>query len=91
MKSVSIPLDDIASLTELYAALARELEFPGHFGANLDALWDALTGDLRGPIKVELVGARALRRRLGTAGGRVLDLLVEAAAARDDLAVALRD
>lgn len=81
---------DIPSVPALYAALKRELDLPGHTAANLDALWDALTRDLEGPVTLEIGGAPALRARLGEAGGRVLDLLVEVAAERDDFALALR-
>lgn len=81
----------IDSAAALYGALKRELELPPHAGANLDALWDALTRDVPGPVLVEITDAPALRRRLGEAGARVLDLLAEVVAERDDFAVALRD
>lgn len=89
MRTVRIGLAGIASLADLYAALQRELDLPGHFGSNLDALWDALTTDLPGPIRIELVGTSDLRRRLGPDADRLLDLFIEAAAERDDFAVTL--
>ena len=38
---------------EFYRGLAEAMGWPGYFGANLDALWDALT-DLRRPTAVIL-------------------------------------
>lgn len=89
MKTVRIELAGVASLADLYAVLQRELDLPGHFGSNLDALWDVLTADLRGPLRVEFVGTSSFRRRLGPDADRVLDLFIEAAAERDDFAVTL--
>jgi RNAse (barnase) inhibitor barstar len=42
------PVGGIASTAELYDQLVAALELPGHFGRNLDALWDSLT-DLERP------------------------------------------
>jgi RNAse (barnase) inhibitor barstar len=38
---------------EFYRSLAEAMGWPDYFGANLDALWDALT-DLSGPTAVIL-------------------------------------
>ena len=90
-KTVQIDLGGIATVADLYAALERALDLPGHFGRNLDALWDVLTRDLTGPVQVEFIGTRGFRERSGEAGARVLDLFVEVAAERDDVAVAMRE
>lgn len=37
---------------ELYAAYARSLTLPEWFGANLDALWDALSSLNESPVEV---------------------------------------
>lgn len=86
---VQIDLAGVATVDDLYAELARSLDLPGHFGRNLDALWDVLTGDLSGPVQIEFTGTRTFRARSGEAGARVLDLFVEVAAERDDVAVAM--
>ena len=41
-----------ASQAELYDAYARSLTLPAWFGANLDALWDALSSLVEGRIEV---------------------------------------
>ena len=73
------------TLDALWAALGRDLGLPAHFGANRDALWDCLTGDLTGPATVEIENLPALRAKLGPAFDGILAVLREAAAARDDL------
>ena len=88
-KLVRIDLGGVATVADLYAALESALDLPGHFGRNLDALWDVLTRDLRGPAQIEFIGTRGFRERSGEAGARVLDLFVEVAAERDDVAVAM--
>lgn len=39
----------------LYTRLAKELRFPEYFGANQDALWDCITGDLSLPAIVHFI------------------------------------
>lgn len=38
---------------DFYAQFAEQLQLDGHFGANLDALWDVLTTELALPIKIK--------------------------------------
>lgn len=66
----------------VYRELSRQLEFPAHFGANPDALWDALGEQGGEPVTVvwrdaarsaELLGPRfdeivAVLRRAATLG-----------------------
>ena len=42
----------LETLDELHAELARLLDFPGHYGRNLDALYDCLSGEIALPLKV---------------------------------------
>ncbi len=91
MKRVTIDGARIDTAAALHAALKRDLGLPAHTAANLDALWDALTRDLAGPVTLEIRGAPGLRARLGERAARVLDLLVEVTAERDDFGVALLD
>lgn len=73
----------------LYAALVAELALPDHTGHNLDALWDVLTRDLEGPAAIVVIDAGVMRERLGAAADKVLDLLTEVVAERDDLSLSL--
>lgn len=78
-----------ASLDAVYDVLARELRLPAHFGRNLDALYDALTGDVAGPITIVIEDATALERSLGEKGRMLIEALRDAAGARKDLRLEL--
>ncbi|MDO4798710.1 MAG: barstar family protein [Coriobacteriales bacterium] len=45
--------DDVADAAQAHAILARELDFPDYYGANLDALEDCL-GDIATPTRIVL-------------------------------------
>lgn len=67
------------------ARLARGLGFPGHFGHNLDALFDVLTTDLPGPLAIVWTGRGRAALAADPELGPVLATLEEAARARRDL------
>ena len=79
----------IRTLAELYAAMAGPLGFPAHFGGNLDALHDVLTGDVPGPVEIVWRDHRLSEAALGADYARVLAVLRDAAAARGDLTLVL--
>lgn len=43
MREITIDCTTITSMAEMHDILARELNFPGWYGRNLDALHDCLT------------------------------------------------
>ncbi|MCS6879517.1 MAG: barstar family protein [Geminicoccaceae bacterium] len=71
------------------ARLARELGFPAHFGHNLDALYDVLTGDLPGPIEIVWAGADRTELASDPELGPLLRTLEAAARERPDLRLVL--
>lgn len=75
----------LRSLDDVYDRMAEDLAFLDYFGRNLDALWDVLTGDLPGPVQIELSGAKAARAAIGPKFDAFLEVLAQAAASRDDL------
>ena len=83
-------LRGIHSLDQFYDELARQLVLPSHFGRNLDALWDVLTGDVEGPFEIVWEGAEQARKSLGEDYAGVVALLRDAAAERDDFTFTLR-
>jgi ribonuclease inhibitor len=80
---------DLGSLADAYAALGRELGFPAHFGNNLDALYDVLTGDLIGPVEIVWRDHRLSAAALGADYDRLLAVLRDAGLARPDLILIL--
>ncbi len=67
------------------ARLARDLGFPAHFRPNLDALFDVLTTDLPGPIRIEWRLSAAAAGALGADLRPLCRTLADAAAERADL------
>jgi hypothetical protein len=45
-------LQHITSLEQFYDEISRQLHLPAHFGRNLDALYDSLSGDVSGPFEI---------------------------------------
>lgn len=74
----------LVSTADVYAELAKQLGFPEWFDPNLDALWDVLTTDIPGPIRVVWEDAARSRKRLGKDYQRLRNLLRKVAAERED-------
>jgi ribonuclease inhibitor len=79
----------LRSVEAVYDALQAGLGLPSHFGRNLDALWDALTTDVPGPVAIVWRDSAASRAALGPEFDRLVAVLREAAAARPDLELRL--
>lgn len=67
------------------AKLAQDLAFPAYFGGNLDALFDVLTTDIPGPLRVEWRLTENATTALGPDLEALRRVLADAAAERDDL------
>jgi ribonuclease inhibitor len=48
----------IASEADFHREIASALEFPTHYGRNLDALWDVMTADVERPVLLVWRNAR---------------------------------
>jgi ribonuclease inhibitor len=46
---------EIGDYEDFYAQLKEKLTLPNHFGDNLDALFDVITGELEMPLHLEFV------------------------------------
>lgn len=55
MKTVYIDFTDIGDDEDFYDQLKEKLPLPEHFGNNLDALSDVITGHLEMPLHLEFV------------------------------------
>ena len=78
MKHVIIDGSAVASMEDIHAILARELEFPAWYGSNLDALHDCLTG-LSEDTGIYVLHAQALMTALGPAYTRFCRVLADSA------------
>ena len=78
-------LTAVHSLDRFYDELARQFGFPSHFGRNLDALWDVLTTDIEGPLKIIWEDTQLSQTGLGDEYARLVSLLEEIAAERGDM------
>ncbi|WDF46707.1 barstar family protein [Chryseobacterium sp. KACC 21268] len=55
MKEILIDFSNIGDYEDFYEQLKSKVELPEHFGDNLDALSDVISGGLELPIHIEFV------------------------------------
>lgn len=65
----------IRSEADFHSALALALDFPGHYGRNLDALWDVLTSDVERPVVLVWKDAQASQAALGDRFEAIIGLM----------------
>jgi len=90
-KQCNIEGESVRTIEEFYSELMRQLPFPPHFGNNLDALWDVLTSDVKGPIEIIWNGAGASRRSMGKDFDLALALLQQVGKERKDFIVIVQE
>lgn len=85
-----LPGREIRSLEEFYDVISLKLALPEHFGRNLDALWDVLTTDLKGPVEIIWEDSAVSKRAMGPIYDRVSALLSDVQKERADFRVTFR-
>ena len=55
MTNITIDGQEFKSEQEFHKLIKLKLDLPNHYGENLDALWDCLTGDIDLPISITWV------------------------------------
>ena len=55
MSTIYIDFTDIGDYEDFYTQLKEKVQLPEHFGDNLDALSDVITGELEMPLHLEFV------------------------------------
>lgn len=63
--SVLINGKEVKSQDHLHTILAKELNFPSHYGKNLDSLYDVLSTDFGGQTIIKIKSLGILRSKLG--------------------------
>ncbi len=77
----------IRSLDDFYDQISKEMNLPAHFGRNLDALWDVLTGDVEGPIEIRWADSALSKILMGADFDRLEGLLREVQKEREDFRI----
>jgi ribonuclease inhibitor len=86
-KKVKLAGKSIRSLDEFYGEIARKLRLPDYFGRNLDALWDLLTTDVKGPVELAWEDSEASKKSMGKDFEKVAALLRDVGKEREDFRV----
>jgi len=86
-KKVRLAGKSIRSLDEFYGEIAKKLRFPEHFGRNLDALWDVLTTDIKGPLELAWKDSELSKKSMGKDFEKVAALLRDVGKEREDFKV----
>ncbi|MBW8523255.1 barstar family protein [Chryseobacterium chendengshani] len=55
MKTTYIDFADLGDYEDFYTQLKEKVKLPAHFGDNLDALSDVISGELEMPLHLEFV------------------------------------
>jgi len=69
MKRYILDFSASRSAADMHAVIARVCSFPPHYGANLDALWDCLSGDLETPAEFIIQGRKTAEKNSAAASG----------------------
>lgn len=77
VREVSIVLRDVSTPRELHECLRNALTFPGWYGHNWDAFWDAITGLVDMPHRLRFIGWSILEDRLPTEAQKLRECLEE--------------
>ncbi|CNE51590.1 barstar family protein [Yersinia nurmii] len=63
MVKVTFDFDHIADLPAFYHDFSQKFCLGEDFGANLDALWDTVTGAISLPVEIEFIHLNHRRKR----------------------------
>ncbi|WP_431224844.1 barstar family protein [Serratia sp. L9] len=63
MGKIEFDFNQIPDLPAFYRDFAEQLGLGEGFGANLDALWDVVTGDIKLPVEIEFLNLNARSKR----------------------------
>jgi ribonuclease inhibitor len=90
MRKYKLPGKSIRSLDRFYDEIALLFNFPDYFGRNLDALWDLLTTDIKGPVELIWEDSATSKKSMGKDFARISALLRDIEKEREDFTVSFR-
>ena len=86
MKDITIDCRGFVPRSDLHRAFADALSFPDHYGNNLDALHDCLTG-ISEETRIRLLNWEAAENALGKYGRSARRAILDAAIENRNLAI----
>ena len=75
MKKVVFDSSHVESIDQLHSELSRRLDFPNYYGANLDALYDCLSGEIELPLTIIWKNYHMTRSKLGKDAVKVFKVM----------------
>ncbi|WP_427050672.1 barstar family protein [Paenibacillus sp. TC-CSREp1] len=90
MRIIEIDGRQLHSREALHQLLQDKLQLGEHYGHNLDALWDALTGEVSMPLTIHWSFLESSREMLGDYVDQVIDVMHEAQQEMHDFTLELR-
>ena len=90
MKEIVFDSSQIETMDELHEKLAEVLGFPDHYGKNLDALYDCLSGEIALPLKIIWKNYVATRAKMGKHVAQALKVMEDFSREEPDFIVEIK-
>ena len=87
MREVVFDSSHVERLDQLHNELSRSLDFPDYYGANLDALYDCLSGEIALPLRIIWKNYNITRSKLGKDAIEVLKVMEDFAKEEPDFTI----
>jgi ribonuclease inhibitor len=84
MKRVELDGREMKIKLNTHCYIKKVMEFPSHYGQNLDALWDLLS-TISVPTMIRIDHSEAIIENLGAYGEQLIEVFREAALENDSL------
>jgi ribonuclease inhibitor len=90
MRKLVFDSSHVESIDQLHSELARIFDFPDYYGANLDALYDCLSGDIALPLRIIWINYNITRLKLGKDAEKVLKVMKDFAKVEPDFTLEVK-
>ena len=90
MREVVFDSSHVESIDQLHSELTRIFDFPDYYGANLDALYDCLSGDIALPLRIIWINYNITRLKLGKDAEKVLKVMKDFAKEEPDFTLEVK-
>jgi ribonuclease inhibitor len=88
MQEILIDTQNASSLEDVHSILAKNLNFPDHYGNNLDALFDCIS-ELDVPLKIVWKNYSKTKNKLGKKLEQIYNVLLEYSVEEPDFQIKL--